>query len=58
MCYAAYGIPIEPKYMVECFPVAAMAIPRFREELWESKPSTDWTLYGGILPGRPDSELQ
>jgi len=53
-CYALYGMKAEPKYMVECFPVAAMAIPRFREELWESRPQKNWTLYGGILPGRPE----
>jgi cytochrome c len=52
-CYALTGLPIEPPYMVQCFPVAAMAIPRFAEELWQSKPAENVTLYGGILPGRP-----
>jgi cytochrome c len=52
-CYAMYGIPDEPKQFVECFPVVAMSIPRFAEELWQSKPATGVTLYGGIVPGRP-----
>lgn len=53
-CYALTGLPKEPAYMVQCFPVAAMAIPRFAEELWQSEPAANVTLYGGILPGRPD----
>ena len=54
-CYALTGLPMEPPYMVQCFPVAAMAIPRFAEELWQSSPAENVTLYGGIVPGRPGS---
>jgi hypothetical protein len=53
-CYALTGMPIGVGHMVECFPVAAMAIPRFSEELWVSKPQPGVELHGGILPGRPD----
>ena len=52
-CYALYGLPVEPSYLVQCFPIAAMAIPRFAEELWRSPVSDTVTLVGGILPGRP-----
>jgi len=52
-CYALYGIPAQPTQLVECFPMVAMSIPRFAEQLWESKPVAGVTLYGGILPGRP-----
>jgi len=52
-CYALYQIPAGPKQFVECFPVIAMSIPRFSQELWESKPAPGVTLFGGILPGRP-----
>jgi cytochrome c2 len=52
-CYALHRIPVEPKQFVECFPIIAMSIPRFSQELWESKPATGVTLHGGILPGRP-----
>lgn len=52
-CYALYGIPAKPDQLVECFPMIAMSIPRFAEQLWESKPVDGVTLYGGILPGRP-----
>lgn len=52
-CYALYGIPAKPDQFVECFPMVAMSIPRFAEQLWESKPVEGVTLYGGILPGRP-----
>ncbi|MBM4220722.1 MAG: c-type cytochrome [Gammaproteobacteria bacterium] len=52
-CYALYGIPAKPDQLVECFPMVAMSIPRFAEQLWESKPVEGVTLYGGILPGRP-----
>lgn len=54
-CYALYGIPIEPSEFVECFPIVAMSIPRFAEELWQSNPVGDVTLHGGILPGRPSA---
>jgi len=54
-CYALMGLPMEPAYMVQCFPVVAMAIPRFAEELWQSQPTENVTLYGGIIPGRPDT---
>jgi cytochrome c len=52
-CYALYGIPMKPDQFVECFPMVAMSIPRFAEQLWESKPVEGVHLYGGILPGRP-----
>jgi cytochrome c2 len=52
-CYALYGIPAKPDQLVECFPMVAMSIPRFAEQLWESKPAEGVNLYGGILPGRP-----
>ncbi|MCK6370216.1 MAG: c-type cytochrome [Gammaproteobacteria bacterium] len=52
-CYALYGIPLQPGQLVECFPMVAMSIPRFAEQLWESKPAEGVQLYGGILPGRP-----
>ncbi len=54
-CYALYGLPIEPFEFVECFPIVAMSIPRFAEELWRSNPVGDVTLHGGILPGRPST---
>lgn len=53
-CYALTGMPVGVGQMVECFPVAAMAIPRFAEELWTSKPQKDVELHGGMTPGRPD----
>lgn len=52
-CYALYGLPTLIEEFVECFPVAAMAIPRFARELWRSEPQQGVKLYGGILPGRP-----
>ena len=52
-CYALDGIPGQPSQLVECFPVAAMAIPRFAEQLWVSKPTLGVTLHGGIMAGRP-----
>jgi cytochrome c2 len=52
-CYALYGIPAKPDQLVECFPMVAMSIPRFAEQLWESKPAEGVHLFGGILPGRP-----
>ncbi|ARN73386.1 c-type cytochrome [Oceanicoccus sagamiensis] len=53
-CYALHKLDIQPSQFVECFPVAAMAIPRFSQELWQSKPVDGVVLYGGILPGRPE----
>ena len=53
-CYALTGMPTKIGHMVECFPVAAMAIPRFSEELWTSKPQPGVKLHGGMVPGRPD----
>jgi len=53
-CYALRGMPVGVGSMVECFPVAAMAIPRFSEELWTSNPQGAVKLHGGIQPGRPD----
>ena len=50
---ALYGLPMKPDQWVECFPVVAMSIPRFAEQLWESRPAEGITVYGGILPGRP-----
>ncbi len=55
-CYALQGLPVEPDYIVQCFPVAAMAIPRFSEQLWQTPMYGDAMLYGGILPGRPEPE--
>lgn len=52
-CYALTGIPAKPSQLVECFPVAAMAIPRFSNELWKSNPVEGVTLHGGIVAGRP-----
>jgi cytochrome c len=52
-CYALDGIRGKPSQLVECFPIAAMAIPRFAEELWTSKPTEGVTLHGGIVAGRP-----
>lgn len=53
-CYAIHKLRFKPNQFVECFPVAAMAIPRFSQELWQSKPAEGVTMYGGILPGRPE----
>ncbi len=53
-CYALYRMPVGVGSMVECFPVGAMAIPRFSEELWTSRPMKGVQLHGGIQPGRPD----
>jgi len=54
-CYGLTGLKISKVgHMVECFPVAAMAIPRFSEELWTSKPQPGVKLHGGMQPGRPD----
>jgi len=54
-CYGLTGLKISKVgHMVECFPVAAMAIPRFAEELWTSKPQPGVNLHGGMVPGRPD----
>ncbi len=55
-CYALYGLPYQPSEYVECFPVAAMAIPRFAPELWESAPAEGVVAFGGILPGRPQAQ--
>lgn len=52
-CYALYGLPARPNQLVECFPVVAMSIPRFAEQLWTSKPVPGVTLHGGIVAGRP-----
>ena len=52
-CYALYGLPIAPPQFVECFPVVAMSIPRFRDELWTSQPAEGLKLTGGIVAGRP-----
>ena len=54
-CYGLTGLKISKVgHMVECFPVAAMAIPRFSEELWTSKPQPGVNLHGGMVPGRPE----
>jgi cytochrome c2 len=52
-CYALDGIPAKPSQLIECFPIAAMAIPRFAEQLWTSKPVEGVVLHGGIMAGRP-----
>jgi hypothetical protein len=54
-CYALHGLPVPPTQFVECFPVVAMSIPRFREELWTSTPVPGIRLTGGIVAGRPES---
>lgn len=53
-CYALHELAITPSEFVECFPVAAMAVPRFAVELWQSKPVDGVTMFGGIQPGRPE----
>lgn len=53
-CYALHRMPVGVGQMVECFPVAAMAIPRFADELWTSRPQAGVELHGGMSPGRPD----
>lgn len=55
---ALQGLPIRPNYFVRCFPVAAMAIPRFSEQLWQSPMYGGAVLYGGILPGRPTDNAE
>jgi cytochrome c len=52
-CYALYGMPVPPGQLVECFPVVAMSIPRFREELWTTTLPGGEKLAGGIVAGRP-----
>lgn len=52
-CYALYGLQATPTQLVECFPVVAMSIPRFAEELWTSRPVAGVVLHGGIVAGRP-----
>ena len=53
-CYAIHRLPLSMSEFVECFPIAAMAIPRFAKELWRSKPKDGVVLHGGILPGRSE----
>jgi hypothetical protein len=53
-CYALNGLPLDPPYFVQCFPLAAMAIPRFGDSLWQSTPRPGVTLHGGIIAGRPE----
>jgi cytochrome c len=55
-CYALYGMPVPPRQLVECFPVVAMSIPRFREELWTTTLPGGEKLTGGIVAGRPAGE--
>lgn len=52
-CYALYNIPSTTTQLIECFPIVAMSIPRFREELWTSEPIKGVKLTGGIVEGRP-----
>jgi cytochrome c len=52
-CYALYGLPVAPRNLVECFPVVAMSIPRFRENLWTTDVGDGRRLSGGIVAGRP-----
>lgn len=52
-CYALQGLPNEMRQLIECFPIVAMTIPRFREELWTSEPAPGFKLTGGIVAGRP-----
>ena len=55
-CYALYGIPGALPSLIECFPIEAMSIPRFREELWRTQPAPGFTLVGGIVAGRPSTQ--
>lgn len=55
-CYALYGIPSSLSQLIECFPIEAMSIPRFREELWRTEPVKGYTLIGGIVAGRPTAD--
>jgi cytochrome c len=52
-CYALQGLPNEMRQLIECFPIVAMSIPRFREELWTTEPAPGFKLTGGIVAGRP-----
>jgi cytochrome c len=52
-CYALHGLAVAPGQFVECFPVVAMSIPRFREDLWTSRPMPGLVITGGIVAGRP-----
>jgi hypothetical protein len=52
-CYALYGLPTKPSQWVECFPVVAMSIPRFAEQLWESRVE-GITAYGGFCRAAVD----
>jgi cytochrome c2 len=52
-CYALQGVPNEMRQLIECFPIVAMTIPRFREELWTTEPVPGFKLTGGIVAGRP-----
>lgn len=52
-CYALMDMPNEMRQLVECFPIAAMSIPRFREDLWKTAPAPGFQLTGGIVAGRP-----
>jgi len=54
-CYALKGLAVEPGVVVDCVPIAAMSIPRFKERLWQSKGYQGRVIHGGILPGRPES---
>ena len=49
-CYALDGIPAKPSQLVECFPIAAMAIPRLADPLWTSKPTEGVILIGLPYP--------
>lgn len=52
-CYALVGMPNELRQLAECFPIVAMSIPRFRDELWKTAPAPGFELTGGIVAGRP-----
>ncbi len=52
-CYALMDMPNEMRQLVECFPIAAMSIPRFREDFWKTAPAPGFQLTGGIVAGRP-----
>lgn len=53
-CYALMDMPNEMHQLIECFPIAAMSIPRFRDELWKTAPAPGFQLTGGIVAGRPE----
>ncbi len=54
-CYALMNVPNDMRQLIECFPIVAMSIPRFNDELWKTTPVPGFELTGGIVAGRPDA---